>query len=103
MTDSKLKIFVFSTNEKWLAQGVERDICVESNTKNDALNRFKKVIEAQASLNNAFGIEALSNIPKTPSNVIKEIKENFNNNYEVYETTLLNDITNASPIEKIAV
>lgn len=61
------KEFIKGTNiEKWVAQGLERDITGQGDTPIEALKSFEHVITGHIILDIENGIEALSKIPPVP-------------------------------------
>jgi len=53
MTDS-LRVIFYQDGDKWLAQGIEHDICVQADTLDDLYGRFEVAVRLECSENDSW-------------------------------------------------
>ena len=47
MTGETMRVILFKDGEKWIAQGLEHDICASATTVEDVFSRFAVAVEAE--------------------------------------------------------
>jgi hypothetical protein len=47
MKDDKIRVIVFQEGEAWIAQGLERDICVQASSLDDVYGRFEVAVRLE--------------------------------------------------------
>lgn len=107
--DVKISAVIFRSDDRWIAQGLEHDICTQADTIERLHISFARTVAANCAVSLGLGREPLSDIEPAPAKfweMFKRAKVRVEPEPEVQTSTSLPKLSSVSPnyrlIEDIA-
>lgn len=86
MSDKKIRVIIFYDENQWVAQGLERDICVQANRIDDLYGRFEVAVRLECE--EEGGLDRIEPAPEYFQNLWENKSGGFtpsNNGGEMYD------------------